>query len=149
MNTISKLTIALFSVLILSCGKEKTTSNGSEMNTYLDELSNIEQIEKAPIQTLTSLAKEHASNRISIKKGNMKAALEKAQEFKHALLLVGNHTVVKITNYKDCLQSGSWGTCMPMAEGYIKKGKLNYKKDYINNIIGLPDNQERTLYLFN
>jgi len=38
---------------------------------------------------------------------------------------------------------------MPHAEGYIKKGGLTYKKDYINNIIGLPDAQERTMYLFN
>lgn len=136
-------------LILISCGQEKTATNNSEINSYLNDLSNIKQIEKTPIQTLTILAKEHASKSISIKKGNIKAALENAQNFKHALLLVSNHTVVKITSYKDCLQSGAWGTCMPMAEGFIKKGTLNYKKDYINNIIGLPDNQERTLYLFN
>lgn len=149
MKTVTKLTTLLFAIILMSCGKEKATSSNSEINSYLNDLNNIEQIEKAPIETLTNLAKEHASKRISIKKSNVKSSLEKAKNFKHALLLVGNHTVVKITSYKDCLQSGSWGTCMPMAEGYIKKGKLNYKKDYINNIIGLPDNQERVLYLFN
>jgi hypothetical protein len=38
---------------------------------------------------------------------------------------------------------------MPKCEGYIKKGKLNYKSNYMNNIIGIPDNQERVAYFFN
>ena len=63
-------------------------------------------------------------------------------------IIVANHTVIKITDFNDCKPSASWGTCMPMAEGYIKKGVLQHEKDYCNNIIGLPDNQKRTLYLF-
>ena len=38
---------------------------------------------------------------------------------------------------------------MPTVEGYIKKGKLNYKKDFMNNVIGIPDKQERVAYFFN
>ena len=49
----------------------------------------------------------------------------------------------------DCIQSGSWGACMPYAKGYIKKGSLIEKEDYINNIIGIPDSQLRKVYLFN
>ena len=37
---------------------------------------------------------------------------------------------------------------MPKAEGYIKKGSLNYNNDFANNIIGVPDNQKRIMYLF-
>ena len=37
---------------------------------------------------------------------------------------------------------------MPFVEGYIKKGKLNYKKDYMNNVIGTPDGQQRVAYFF-
>jgi hypothetical protein len=38
---------------------------------------------------------------------------------------------------------------MPYVEGYVKKGELQPKADYANNIIGLPDTQERIMYLFN
>ncbi|MFD0964673.1 hypothetical protein [Pseudofulvibacter geojedonensis] len=141
-------TLALLLILV-SCGKEKNNSENTEINNYLNDITSLENIEKTPIKTITSLAKESASKIISLKKSNMKESLEKASNFTKALVIVGNHTVVKITNLKDCKQSGSWATCMPMGEGYIKKGKLNHKKDYLNNIIGLPDNQERILYLFN
>ena len=37
---------------------------------------------------------------------------------------------------------------MPYAEGYIQKGKLIPQSDYINNIIGRPDLQQRVMFLF-
>ena len=37
---------------------------------------------------------------------------------------------------------------MPKVSGYIKKGELQYQNDFMNNVIGLPDNQERYMYLF-
>lgn len=38
---------------------------------------------------------------------------------------------------------------MPFGNGYVKKKlKLSYIEDYINYIIGLPDNQRRILFLF-
>ena len=70
---------------------------------------------------------------------------------KHAIdaIISGNHTIITVIDYDNCKQSASWGACMPFTEGYIKKGKLEHQEDYMNNIVGLPDSQKRTAYLFN
>jgi len=65
------------------------------------------------------------------------------------VVTVGFHTIVKVSDFENCIQSGFWGVCMPYAEGYIQKGSLAPQKDYLNNIIGKPDAQERMMFLFN
>lgn len=151
MKKLSQLTALLIMIVLISCGKEKnsSTTTNSKISSYLTNIKKLEDITVSPIKTITTLAEESASKSISLEKSSIKESLLKVQDYKHALIIVENHTVVKIINLKDCKQSGSWGACMPMGEGYIKKGNLNHKKDYLNNIIGLPDNQDRTLYLFN
>ena len=81
-------------------------------------------------------------------KNNIETVLTEAKTYKNCVIITGNHTIVKILDFDDCKQSSSWGYCMPTAEGYIKKGELVSQEDYINNIIGRPDAQKRTVYLF-
>ena len=145
--------IKLFTLLILitSCSK---TSKKENINTQAIEiLKDIKTLEhkegKTPIISFKSFADSEADKSITLSKKNITSSLIKAKEYKHCIITVGVHTIIKILDFENCKQSGSWGTCMPIAEGYIKKGALKYKKDFINNIIGLPDNQERIMYLFN
>jgi len=35
-----------------------------------------------------------------------------------------------------------------MGEGYVQKSGLTNKNDYLNNIIGIPNSQERKVYFF-
>ena len=75
--------------------------------------------------------------------------LEEVKNYSYCIIFVSNHTLVKVNDFNDCIQSGSWGACMPKGKGYIIKGKWNYKEDYINNIIGRAgDGQKRVAYLF-
>lgn len=148
--------LILFSVLlflVISCSKTKKTENHSNpVAEFLTNTNSLESSEiggKTPIKTFESFANDNASKTIQLTKQNIKASLTKANDYKYCVILVANHTLVKITDLKKCIQSGSWGACMPFAEGYIKKGNLKFKKDYINNIIGRPDSQKRTMYLFN
>jgi len=145
--------LTLFTVLILATSCSKTTKQENDDTQGIEFLENIKSLEnkeyKTPIKTIKEFAISNAKKSIKLTKKNIKTSLIKAQDYKHCVIIVGVHTIVKISDLKNCKQSGSWGTCMPHAEGYIKKGGLQYKKDYINNIIGLPDTQERTMYLFN
>lgn len=104
--------------------------------------------ENNPIVSISPLAEAQAESSIVLTKENVVEAFSKGQDYSKALIIVGQHTLVKITDWADCQASGAWGTCMPKGEGYVKKGELQEKADYINNIIGIPDNQTRTLYLF-
>ena len=146
--------LLFLSLLIISCGKttnEPSTNNTNPLHAIVSDISMLEDGElsgKMPIKTFTDYAKTKASKAIEIDKSNMEFSLNTAKKYGHAFIIVGNHTIIKIIDLNDCKPSASWGTCMPMAEGYVKKGKLQHEKDYCNNIIGLPDNQERTLYLF-
>lgn len=141
--------ILIIILLVSSCNKtdQKNTTNSEP---FL--IKNIELLKTnnytTPIKTFINYANKNAKEAITIKKNNIKSALKKAKKHRYSAIVVGTHTIVKLIDFDDCKESGKWGTCMPKAEGYIKKGSLNYKKDYVNNIIGIPDNQERKLYLF-
>lgn len=145
--------ITLFTLLILITSCTKTTKQESDNNAdsaLLEDITLLENKEyKTPIITFKDFAISNSEKSIALTKKNISKSLTKARNYKHCVIIVGLHTIVKISDLKNCKQSGSWGACMPHAEGYIKKGELIYKKDYINNIIGLPDTQERTMYLFN
>ena len=158
------LTYVLILVLAFSCKdnqKEKvdtkvesTTQNtekDTETTTDLSFLKDIKSLEKDtsanPIEAFKTKATNLATEVVKINKDNIKDALTKAKDFKNVVITVDNHTIVKL-DVNDCKLSGAWSACMPKAEGYIKKGDLAYQNDYANNIIGLPDGQERLIFLF-
>lgn len=145
--------IKLFTLLILisSCSNtSQQEKNNSPETVILEDIKTLKYNEgKTPIISFKSYADSKADKSITLSKKNITTSLIKAKEYKYCIITVGTHTIIKILDFKNCKQSGSWGTCMPIAEGYIKKGALKYKKDFINNIIGLPDSQKRIMYLFN
>lgn len=165
----TRITIVLICILFLGCkedpkplkldnnSKTKTTNNTvnttkkSTNNTSIAFLENIKNLEKDtatnPVDNFKKEATPVAKKVINITKTNIKDALATAKNYKHAVITVEDHTIVKL-DLEDCKPSGSWGACMPKAEGYIKKGTLQYQNDYANNIIGLPDGQTRLLFLF-
>ncbi|WP_370226914.1 hypothetical protein [Mesoflavibacter sp.] len=133
---------------------ESTTQNtekDTETTTDLSFLKDIKSLEKDtsanPIKAFKTKATNLATEVVKLNKDNIKDALTKAKDFKNVVITVDNHTIVKL-DVNDCKPSGAWSACMPKAEGYIKKGDLAYQNDYANNIIGLPDNQERLMFLF-
>ena len=166
------ITIVLLCIIALSCKEEKkqiatpkntktetTTSNQKKIKLVqtVDKTVNIAFLEnikslkndtsRNPIATFKTEASTSAKEIISLNKANISAALDKAKNFKYAVITVEDHTIVKL-DLHDCKPSGSWSACMPKAEGYIKKGELIYQNDYANNIIGLPGRQDCQLYLF-
>lgn len=128
-----------------------TSSKSALVSGFLNNISSLEDVEgkKNPIVKFQELAANEASEVMSISKDNIEDVLSKAKQYKNCVITVKDHTIVKITDINDCKQSGSWAACMPYAEGFIKKGDLVPQEDYINNIIGLPNSQERTAYFFN
>lgn len=148
-----KLTILLSLLLFVACGKtasEKTTDTNPK-DTILTDISVLEDEElfgKSPIKNLVAYSMETADEMIGVDKNNIGDMLKKAKNYKHCFIIVGTHTVAKVISFDDCLQSKSWGTCMPKVEGYIKKGDLQHQDGYANNVIGVPDNQVRMMYLF-
>lgn len=104
---------------------------------------------KEPIISIKELAQKQATKTIQLSKLNIKSALEEARNYKCALIIVGKHTILKITDFDDCQKSTSWAANMPYGEGYIQNDGLSKKSDYINQLIGTPDKQSRWLFLFN
>lgn len=153
-----KAILFVTTLIIISCGKtkeESTTNTATKESPIAAFLTNTAVLEdntiagKTPIKTFITYAETNADKAIKITKANIDTHIADAANYKHCVIVVGNHTIVKILDFKDCKQSRSWGACMPLAEGYIKKGALQAQKDHINNIIGLPDQQVRMMYLFN
>ena len=154
MNIIYKIAILLFaSSVIIGCdSKTKLEGDGNENNVVSNFLSDVKSLEidtnTNSIVAFKELAEEIADNKMVVSKKNIKKVLIKSKDYSNCVLVTGNHTIVKIISFDNCQKSGSWKACMPFVEGYIKKGKLNYKKDYMNNVIGTPDGQERVAYFF-
>ena len=145
------LLLAVF-LLFSFCIVKAQDDNAAVVKDFLKDIHSAsgEKINShSPVESVDAIAKKTAAKTVGITKDNIGSALNDAKQFKYGILVVGEHTFVKISDFKKCNTSGSWGACMPYGEGYIKKGTLVSQKDYINNIIGKPDSQTRTLYLFN
>jgi len=150
------LILFLTGFIIFKCGNETNLTIEEsiiENNTVTHFLVDVKSLESDtnvnPIVVFNDLAEKIADYKIFVTKDNIKEVLIKARDFSSSVIVTANHTIVKIKSLDDCQQSGSWKACMPKCEGYIKKGVLNFKEDYMNNIIGIPDNQERVAYFFN
>ena len=143
----------IFSLVVLLSCENSTANNKENPNTVSLFLADVQSIlldtNKNPIVAFAEIAKDISVKEISLNKNNISNALEEAKEYSNGVIVVENHTIVKLISFDDCQQSGSWGVCMPKGEGFIKKGSLNYKSDYINNIIGTPSSKKVTLFLFN
>lgn len=96
---------------------------------------------------LMEASQKKATKTIDLTKENIVASLKDASG-KTCIIIVGNHTIVKFSDTKKCAASGSWGACMPYGEGYILNNGFKNVNDYINNIIGKPDDQKRMLFIF-
>jgi len=155
MNIICKIAILFFaSSLIIGCdSKTNLEVDGNVNNVVSNFLSEVKSLESDtninPIIAFKELADEISDTKMVISKKNIKKVLIKSKKYSNCVIITGNHTIVKIISFDNCQPSGSWKACMPLVEGYIKKGKLNYKKDFMNNVIGAPDKQERVAYFFN
>lgn len=151
-----KLRLTLIASVVLSlalnsCSSTPSSNAATLTNFVQDEIScgSFKVNLNEPIASITQLAREQANQTILLTKENITQALHEAQSHKHALIIVGKHTIVKITDFNDCQKSTSWGASMPYGVGYVKKGDLDKRSDYINQLIGMPDNQTRWLFLFN
>lgn len=110
---------------------------------------NDQQLDNAsPIASFNKMAEAQAKKTIVLTKENIAAALTEAKDYDHCVITVGIHTLVRVTDPANTSPSGAWGTTVPYGKGYILKEGLTAKEGYINNIIGIPDQQERKLFLF-
>lgn len=148
--------IYLALVVMIGCSSEKEQNEETEQTRqsivadFIRDISFLESVEaNSEIAAFEQEATAVAERMIPINKENIATVLVAAKHYKAMVITVEDHTIVKVLDLSDCQPSGSWGTCMPLGEGYVKKGELVKCKDYINNIIGSYDSQQRTAYLFN
>lgn len=127
-------------------------SKAEVLKTFLDGVITFQADEinqHEPLISIRELASDKAAKTIQLSKDNIGTSLDELGNYPNAIIIVGKHTIVSITDADDCQQSGAWDTCMPKGKGFVQKqGKLIEHENYINYIIGVPDSQERTLYLF-
>jgi hypothetical protein len=159
-----------WSILVLGCSnkKEKVTkevnvetksevkkenkslvidTNTLVATNFLKDVKSLNKVKK-PIKTFIIQAEKIADKTVVFSKENIQNILDEAANYKGFIIVVADHTIIKIDDIKNCKPSGSWGACMPFAKGYIKKGELQYQEDYCNFIIGTPNNQKRVAYFF-
>ncbi|MBR8535017.1 hypothetical protein KDU71_05555 [Carboxylicivirga sediminis] len=142
-------------VLIFCFGLAGNLSAQSKTETLTEFLDGIISFENAtinegtPIADIKMLAAEQTALTKDLTKESVKEILETAKDYHFCVITVGVHTIARITDLEYTQMSGSWATAMPMGEGYVQKSGLTLKNDYLNNIIGIPNSQERKVYFFN
>ncbi|PRZ00086.1 hypothetical protein BY457_107148 [Marinilabilia salmonicolor] len=144
-----KLFLALFISIPMVAAAQ---SNTETITTFLEGIINFQEVEvndHNPIISIGELAAQQADTTIVLTGENVSETFDKAMNYNHSLIVVGIHTAVLVSSWEDCTPSGAWDACMPMGEGFVKRTALEKETGYINNIIGIPDNQERKVYLFN
>lgn len=157
MNEMKKSILVCTAIGILTgCASSSNESGDSSTEqkpsilSFLDQSSALETdtTSNNPIVAFSEAASNYAVKSAQLTTSNIASLLEEVASHKQAVIVVEDHTIIKIASTEDCKPSGSWGACMPLSEGYVKRGSLVEKNDYANNIIGLPDDQERTIYFF-
>ncbi|TCO10734.1 hypothetical protein [Natronoflexus pectinivorans] len=146
-----KKMISLLVVVVIAISTMNAQSEAEKLKALLDgilDLSEATITENTTVPVISQLAAQQAETTIELTKENISEAFTTGMDYANALIIVGQHTIVKITNWSDCVASGAWDACMPKGEGLIRRGSYTERNDYINNIIGVPDAQTRTLYLF-
>jgi hypothetical protein len=143
-----KFTTTLLAILILNVMHSTAQENKAEtMKQFVKDIPSLASEKITTIDGLVEASKKKASKTIVLTKDNIAESLKEANG-KTCIIVVEKHTFVKFSDTKKCNTSGSWGACMPYGEGYIQNVNLKSVNDYINNIIGKPDTQNRTLFIF-
>ncbi len=148
MKTITTLLLLTLCIGFTSAQESKNETIKSFLNDIIT-LNAGDLSAYSPITSFNKIAIEKATKSIVITKENINNSINEAKNYKACIITVDSHTIVKITDFNKTIMSGSWGCKMPYGTGYIQKGNLNFKEDYINNIIGKPGSQRRMMYLFN
>lgn len=146
----NKLLFALSLFVWMGCNDSNVnTSSDLLVRNFLKDTRSLERVDfKNPIEEFQKTAEHVADKKMAINAASMNEFMELGKTYSSGVIIVGNHTIVKIDDFSNCKNSGSWGACVPFGEGYIKKGDLEFKKEYINSIIGTPGDQKRMGYLF-
>jgi hypothetical protein len=150
--------LALLSLALFSCSEE--SCEVAEVQTqeektaiydaFLTDLDALKDFEGNPVPEFKEYAEKNADAYTELHKSNAEKAFADGKNYKHVFIVYGDHTVVRIVDFDNCTMSGSWGVCMPLGAGYIRKGgDLNYKNAHVNNIISKPDQGEQIIYYFN
>lgn len=148
-----KLALLAAFPLFIACNSNGTSSTVTAQNSvafaFTEDPASALNLEGNPIVSLIEDAENNSSASMSLDKTNVSEVVEKMKMYSTSIVVVEDHTVVRIVDPNDCKPSGSWNSCMPLAEGYIRQsGTMKPHGDYLNNIIGLPDDQKRTVYYF-
>jgi hypothetical protein len=147
-NYLSLLLLLTILCFALSCSQNKKPE---KLKGIVDNIIQIDPDELSgsePISRLAIIVAEKADKTISLNKTNMAESINEARKYNKVLIIVGTHTMVKIKDLNDCQKSTAWGACMPKGVCLTQKnGDFEKETDYINNLIGKPDNQIRTMYL--
>jgi hypothetical protein len=145
MKTIKLILVPIFALFIIPAIAQE--NKAEILKAFVKDIPSLATENISTVSGLVDASQKKATKTIEITRENMKASLQEAQG-KTCILVVENHTFVKFSDTKKCAASGSWGTCMPYGEGYISNDGFKMVNDYINNIIGKPDTQKRTLFIF-
>jgi hypothetical protein len=151
MLKMKSLPVMLILLMMMSCSSnDKPESSSPRMvENFLNDTRSLDRIESDNVITDFAVeAKSIADFTLDVTAESMANFLAEGKKYSHGIIIVGNHTIVRIDDFEKCEPSSSWSACMPFGEGYIKKGDLEFKKEYVNNIIGRPDKQQRVGYLF-
>ncbi len=146
-----KNTLTLFCLLALGLYANAQT-NAETLQSFLGDVISFDEVTldaNRPITKIRQLASVQADTLYVLTPANAGEVFKKATSYKHCIVFVGSHTVARVSDFNKRIASGAWQTQMPYGEGYVQRGEMSKKTDYLNNIIGVSSNQKRVVFLFN
>lgn len=145
MKNISQTLLSLLLIIALQSNAQE--NKAETLQQFIKDIPALSAEKINTIEKLADACSKKATKKIVLTAENISQTLKEAAG-KTCIVVVENHTIAKFNDTKKCNMSGSWAACMPYAEGYIQSGALKSKNDYLNNIIGKPDDKTRTVYIF-
>jgi len=101
--------------------KEKTSSiteeSTSVVTNFLKDINSLNQVKK-PIKTFQNQVENVSDKTVIFGKENIQEVLNEAVNYIGFVIVVEDHTIIKIDDIKNCQKSGSWNACMPYGKGF-------------------------------
>ncbi len=128
----------------------QTTSSDEVIELFNDVLdfSDANINKTRPVSSIIKTAARQADTIYFLTKDNVSSVMSQAKKYKHCIIAVETHTVVLVNSWSKVSKSGTWNYYLPYGVGCIQRNELIKKEDYIKNLIGTPDFQRRSVFLY-
>lgn len=139
-------------ILLIGCKNDtrKIDNNKQLVKNFLAQPNSIRiTTHQNPIAEFNAISRKMAHDYAIMQKSTTDSLLKMSALYRHTVIVIEDHTILKLIEPDSCMPSNAWKACMPKGIGFKRtENKLVPQKGFLQYIIGNPDSKRRIIYFF-